>query len=100
MLFIPLENFVKALVETSLTFTTVIVAMSLTSMEHLLSRSDQVSGGQFFNDFSAALYNLAPHPGKIFSSCHIVHIDSFAVAYSTCVWPGIGSPDIQEPIKV
>jgi hypothetical protein len=36
MLFMFLENFVKTLVETSLTFTTVIVAISLTSMEHLL----------------------------------------------------------------
>jgi hypothetical protein len=69
-------------------------------MGHLLSRSDQVSGGQFFNDFGAALYNLAPHPGQIFFFCKIVYIDSFAVAYSTFVWPDIGSPDIQEPIKV
>ena len=35
--FIPLATLVKVLVEISFTFTAVIVAISLTSMEHLLA---------------------------------------------------------------
>ena len=64
--FMPRANLVKVLVEISFIFTTVVAAISLTSMQHLLLRRYHLSGGQFFNDFGAARYDLAPDPGEIF----------------------------------
>lgn len=52
--FMPLAILVKVLVEISLTFTAVIVAISLTSMEHLLAICGYGLDGQFFNDLGAA----------------------------------------------
>ena len=45
--FIPLATLVKVLVEIAFTFTTVIVAISLTSMEHLLAVGDMVYAVNF-----------------------------------------------------
>jgi hypothetical protein len=60
--FIPLATFVKVLVEISFIFTTVVAAISLTSMQHLLLPGNHLSGGQFFNNLGAAQYDLTPNP--------------------------------------
>jgi len=58
--FIPRATLVKVLVEISFIFTTVVAAISLTSMEHLLVLRYHLSGDQFFDNLGAAQYDLTP----------------------------------------
>jgi hypothetical protein len=81
----PLANLVKVLVEISFIFTTVVAAISLTSMQHLLLLRYHLSGGQFFNNFGAAQYDLTSNPGEIFFSRQFRQIRPFG----TNITPGI-----------
>ena len=77
--FIPLATLVKVLVEISLTFTTVVAAISLTSIENLLPLYDQLSDGQFVYNLGTAQYDLASNPGEIFFFLKFLRINPFGV---------------------
>jgi hypothetical protein len=77
---------VKVLVEISLTFTTVVAAISLTSIENLLHFYDQLSDGQFVYNLGTAQYDLASNPGEIFFFLKFLRINPFGVRNVSRVW--------------
>jgi len=97
--FIPLANLVKVLVEISLTFTTVVAAISLTSIKNLLPFYYQVSGGQFVNNLGAAQYDLTFNPGEIFLFVRFLQINFFGVCIISRVRLNFRIPGYQKFVQ-